>query len=270
MKNNNKRFFGIIYKSTNLINGKCYIGQTTKSLDKRIKDHVNDTKIYRDNSYFHNAIRKYGIDNFKWEILCKCDNKLLLNIRETMKIIVENSYWINGKGYNLTWGGDGWVSGQKHTEETKKKMSESRKGSNNPMFGRHLTDEQRKRRCESSKGSNNNFYGKKHTEETKAKIREKRKNQVITEEMKEKIRKRLKGKKRSKETIEKISNSLKNRKLTKEHIQKMSEVRRKYNDDILLYIKKMLNEGISRKIIANKIGFSYSTICKWIRCLIKE
>ena len=80
----------IVYKATNIINNKCYIGQTTDTLDNRIKRHLIKSK--KTNNYFHNAIRKHGIDNFKWEILYECDSKEILNLMETFKIIVEPRY----------------------------------------------------------------------------------------------------------------------------------------------------------------------------------
>ena len=57
----------IIYKATNLINDKIYIGLTTKSLEHRISVHKKDSK--RLNTYFYQAIRKYGFENFKWEVV---------------------------------------------------------------------------------------------------------------------------------------------------------------------------------------------------------
>lgn len=121
--------FGIIYKVTNLVNGKCYIGKTTKTLDQRIERHLLDAKSKRYNSYIHGAIRKYGIENFEWEVLCECKDKSILNIMEKSNIIMNNSHFSSGHGYNLTWGGDGGniTEGKKHTIETKRKISNSRK-----------------------------------------------------------------------------------------------------------------------------------------------
>lgn len=53
----------IIYKVTNKVNNKVYIGQTVNSIDYRMKQHYKDTK--RDNYYFHNALRKYKVEDFK-------------------------------------------------------------------------------------------------------------------------------------------------------------------------------------------------------------
>ena len=60
--------YGIIYKCTNLINGKIYIGQTIKGLKRRKALHEITADKNR-GFYFHNAIRKYGKENFKLEII---------------------------------------------------------------------------------------------------------------------------------------------------------------------------------------------------------
>ncbi len=50
----------IIYKITNIINGKCYIGQTTKTLNIRISKHLKCTFNENRKTYLYNSIRKYG------------------------------------------------------------------------------------------------------------------------------------------------------------------------------------------------------------------
>ena len=67
----------IIYKTTNLINGKIYIGQDSK----------NDPKYIGSGYLLIKSIKKYGKNNFKKEILEICQNKFDLNIREI--------FWIN-------------------------------------------------------------------------------------------------------------------------------------------------------------------------------
>ena len=64
----------IIYKATNKINGKSYIGQTIKPLERRISGHLYELKNGSD-YYFHNALRKYDFENFSWEIICECSSK---------------------------------------------------------------------------------------------------------------------------------------------------------------------------------------------------
>ena len=90
---------GYIYKITNKVNGKSYIGQTRYTVEFRWRQHIHK----KDNVYFHNAIRKYGIDNFIVETLEECDYKDL-NSREIFYIAKYNTF---KEGYNLTIGGDG-------------------------------------------------------------------------------------------------------------------------------------------------------------------
>jgi len=94
----------LIYKVTNRINGKIYIGKTSKTLEHRKFEHE---KISKGNSnlIFHRAIRKYGIESFKWETLCKCENDEELNLKEIEFINKFNS--MPPVGYNISSGGTG-------------------------------------------------------------------------------------------------------------------------------------------------------------------
>lgn len=104
----------IIYKTINLINGKFYIG----------KDSKNNAKYYGSGILLNKAIKKYGKDNFRKEII---EDDILaievLNERE--------KYWIkklnakNPNGYNLSDGGDGFVKGYIMSKETKNKIKKS-------------------------------------------------------------------------------------------------------------------------------------------------
>ena len=90
---------GIIYKITNTVNNKSYIGQTRQSIQFRWNQHTSK----KDNTYFHNAIKKYGKDNFNIEILEECDVSKL-DEREIFYIAKYDTF---KNGYNLTIGGDG-------------------------------------------------------------------------------------------------------------------------------------------------------------------
>lgn len=124
----------IIYKATNKINGKCYIGQTVKTLNKRIPSHKCDA-LTRNSSYgFHRALRKYGFDSFTWEILCECETKGEMNEMEYHYIKQYRSHG-SENGYNMTWGGDGGpiMYGEDNPAkrpEVRKKISKALKGSN--------------------------------------------------------------------------------------------------------------------------------------------
>ena len=120
----------IIYKVTNNINGKIYIGQTTKSLDIRRKQHENRYK-YQNDMAISRAIYKYGKDNFSWEIIDTATSIEELNKKESYWIEKLDSLATNGKGYNLKGGGDNAYL----SEETKQKIGKVQKGKLNHNFG---------------------------------------------------------------------------------------------------------------------------------------
>ena len=73
--------------------------------------------------------------------------------------------------FNFTEGGDG-MSGFKHSEKSKRKISEALKGKNHPMYGKSPSEEARKKISETLKGENNPMYGKSHSEEARKKMSE--------------------------------------------------------------------------------------------------
>ena len=122
----------IIYKITNLINSKVYIGQTRYSLAHRWSAHCR-TRSH--STALTAAIQKYGRENFKKEILNTYNDLESLNIAEREAIKEYNS--LSPNGYNLTIGGDVTP----HTEMTKKKLSLSKLGDKNPMFNKKHSEE---------------------------------------------------------------------------------------------------------------------------------
>ena len=100
---------GVIYLITNLLNGKKYVGQTIQRLNIRMNHHRRGGDLYIDR-----AIRKYGRENFKVEVLEECYTVEQLNEREKFWIIELNCKHPNG--YNHTDGGEG-TAGLKHTYE---------------------------------------------------------------------------------------------------------------------------------------------------------
>lgn len=117
---------GYIYKITNLINQKMYIGQTIRSIEVRWKEHLRS----KDNAPIHKAIQKYGQENFIIEEIEECEDSLL-NEREQYYIKFFNSY--NGHiGYNATEGGNSnpnaainWIKG--HPQQVKENLDLARK-----------------------------------------------------------------------------------------------------------------------------------------------
>jgi len=119
-----------IYKATNLSNGKCYIGFAVNFI-KRIEQHKK--YFNKKKTKFYDAIKSYGWDNFEWqEIYSSKDGEYCLNVMESFFIEEYNSYY---NGYNMTLGGGGTLGisnkGKiKHTQQTKKLMSEIKTGTN--------------------------------------------------------------------------------------------------------------------------------------------
>ena len=140
----------IIYKITNNITNKCYIGQTI-NFKKRISSHLDlyknkDSKgaqrpMYKD-------MRKYGINNFTFEVLEECKESCS-NEREEYYIKKFNSV---KKGYNHEQSG----KHKFHTEETKKKISNSQIGEKNHMYGKKGIN------CKNSKKVINLITGEKY------------------------------------------------------------------------------------------------------------
>ena len=110
----------IIYLVTNLINQMKYVGQTTRTLKQRKSSHLSSSKK-GSTYYLHRAIRKYGAENFKWEVIHNATSEEELNEKETYFI---KEYNTNSQvGYNLTEGGRG-IRGWKHSELTKEKIKQ--------------------------------------------------------------------------------------------------------------------------------------------------
>jgi len=127
----------IVYKTTNLINGKVYIG----------KDASNNPNYYGSGLLLAKAIKKYGKENFKKEILEECHSLEDLNTRE--------KYWIaslnttNRKiGYNIAIGGMGGDTYSNQSESRKKQIIENR---NSSSYAYRQTDEYKQKRREIAK-----------------------------------------------------------------------------------------------------------------------
>jgi group I intron endonuclease len=171
----NLRNPGLIYKITNLINGKVYIGQTYRSLKERMIGY----KRLRCNEHLKSAIIKYGFDNFKFEIIYETHNINELNEKEIFYIKEYNST-DKTIGYNIDLGGRNKIM----SDETKQKMSKAGKGRKQTKehvdkrvtrgegakkYGRIKTDEDKKYLSENSPKF---WEGKKRDEETINKIKE--------------------------------------------------------------------------------------------------
>ena len=108
-----------VYKITNKINNKIYIGITSQGASARFKEHLFAAE-HGSPFKIHKAIRKYGRENFIFEIIDFCNNYNELKEKEKYYISLYDSM-NDEKGYNMTEGGDG-TFGRSHSEETKEKI----------------------------------------------------------------------------------------------------------------------------------------------------
>ena len=165
---------GYIYKIENTVDNKVYIGQTIQDLEIRWKQHLKKSSNCR---YLKSAIKKYGIDNFKFKLVCITFDSQLDDME---KEYIEQYDCLAPNGYNLKLGGD---SG-KHHAETNKKISETLKmryknGLTPPRshLGKPHSEIHKKKISESLKGYR---MGNKLSQETKNKISlSRRKNKII-------------------------------------------------------------------------------------------
>ena len=197
-----------IYRITNLINGKTYIGQ------HQYKD-LNDNYM-GSGKHLKAAQAKYGIENFKKDILVfNISKKEHIDLLEKTFIAAEREKVGVENCYNLADGGEGGnVKGHSVSEETRKKISEALKG-------RHLSEEHRRKMSEARRGKTTWNKGKHHTEETKRKMSEAKKGRRLSEETIRKRSEALKGHKVSEETKRKISESNKGKHRSEESKRKM-------------------------------------------------
>ena len=158
---------GYIYKTTNTINGKIYVG-------KSIKEVENTIAYFGSGILLRTSIKKYGKENFNKTILESNIQREILNDRETFWI---NELKSNDKtiGYNLTEGGDG---------------------------GDCITlNPNRQKIVEKSTGKNNHFYGRHHSDKTKKLISQKQLGRVMSDETKKQISDTLKKQHKSGEIV---------------------------------------------------------------------
>lgn len=143
-----------IYRIHNLVNDKNYIGKSEVSIEARLDEHRIGKKS---NFHLQSAIKKYGIENFEFLVLEECSPELCCE-RERYWIKFYDSF---NNGYNDTTGGEnesGWKMSKSGIEKRLKKIDF--KGENNPFYGRKHSDETRKKISEGRTGNKNPCSGK--------------------------------------------------------------------------------------------------------------
>jgi len=246
----NKKY-NFVYVTTNLINGKQYIGDHST-------DNLEDGYLGSGKPYFINAIKKYGKENFKKEILNFFSSKK--DAFDAQKELIEKYNTIAPRGYNISSTGGHGLSNVKLDENTKLKISktltgkkrkpcseETKKKISLKNLGKKRSEETKKLLSEIQKGKTY-AKGKKWSEESKEKIRKPKseehcinigkskkgqtswaKGKTFSIEYKQKMSESHKGKKQSQETINKRCEKLRGKKRTEEQKQKMRGPRKNKN-----------------------------------------
>ncbi len=156
-----KHKMGIIYKITSP-SGKIYIGQTKRTIEKRLSEHLKCTGSC---ILLENAIKKYGTDKMDVEVLIQINDEKLDDY-ETKFIELYDS--LEPKGYNIRSGGGCGI----HSVESRKRMSEAKRGEKNHNFGKPRSDEAKEAISHAKSGEKHHFYGKTFDMEHKIKLSE--------------------------------------------------------------------------------------------------
>ena len=249
---------GSIYKITNTVNGKAYIGKTTRDAKaKRINYHLNG----HGSPLVSNAVKKYGKDAFAYEILHDGIIPELLDSYEIEEIAKHNSVAPNG--YNIEAGGQC----AKPAPETKKKLSDALKGRQawnkgktfkelgltHPFLGKKLSDEHRQNLSKGQRGKKKKPRSPEHCR----KLSEVQKGKIVSEETRRKLSEARKGK----------PHTNKGNKFSLEHRRKLSEAHkgkpsnRKGKKATLETRRKISEAGKGRKVSAEtrrKMSASHS------------
>src|SRR5271157_603399 len=156
----------LIYKVTNLVNGKVYIGKTEIPLIKRWRQHISNSRVKQ--YVLSKAIRKYGAHNFSVTTLTTASTRAELNELEC-KFIAQLQSNNSLFGYNMTVGGDG-NEGHTLSPEGRKKVSAARKALGTSWSKNKVLSAEHRANIAAALSGNTNRLGLKHSEETIKKL----------------------------------------------------------------------------------------------------
>lgn len=235
------RMLGRIYLITNAVNGKKYVGQTIKPVEKRLKEHFKAAFSENRQAVICHAIRKYGRDSFS--VICLQDDVAIEDLDAAEQYWVAFYDTFSENGYNATTGGNQC----RISDETKAKISAA-------LMGKPRSEETKKKMSESQKGVRvgtlNFFYGRTHSKETIEQIKETLKGQMDGKNNP------FYGKRHSEESLKKMSES---------HIGKQAgekHPRSKLTEKDVLEIRELIENGVNRNDLAKQYCVSKGAIAK--------
>lgn len=264
-----------IYKITNIINGKCYIGQSIDIKNRWRHHRWSNSK----STYLTRAFKKYGFESFHFEVLEEIDISNIAVILFTKSLLTEREqYWVDfyksnqpEVGYNVRKIVNSNVglkmpeeqrrnliklkTGHKVSEETKEKLRQANLG-NTYKKGKKLTPEQCENISKSLIGRQPTDQarinmsiaqtGRKHTEETIQKIIQSKIGHEVTEETREKLRKQRTGMKFPSRTVK-----------DEEWLYKVKRINASLTEEQVRYARQSKETNVA---VGKMFGVSHNTI----------
>lgn len=193
-----------IYRITNTVNQKVYIGFTEKNPDYRWRQHIRTMKYVdaTQHQYLHKAMLKYGVEHFIFEVIYQSlDQHDTLSVMEPLFITAYRSFGVGV--YNLSNGGESSMKGRKHSSTSRALIGAASRGNSYAKGHKHtdetklicgdasrnrvITDDFRSK-ISKLKIGNKNFLGHRHTAETKLKMSLSQRGRPVSEEQRKKQR----------------------------------------------------------------------------------
>lgn len=109
-----------VYKFTHLESGRCYIGQTIQNPNRRRLEHISGSRTSKKTYHFHNALKKYGVGAFTFEVIDSTSSLEELNLLEEKYV---DQYDSINNGFNIRQAGGNKL----HSTESKQRMSDAQK-----------------------------------------------------------------------------------------------------------------------------------------------
>jgi len=227
----------IVYKITNVANGKIYIGMTRKSTTQRLQGHIKESKSSTKRALCK-AIQKHGEENFKIEVLKEFDSKSNCEQFED-EMILQLKSMDPAVGYNMIRGGhfSSGMSGKKHSDDTIKHFSKLRKGKKRPEHQKAM-----KKAYADGKLSHLVHKGETHPSF----------NKPLPQETKDKLSAKMTGRKQK-------ASAISQREATKAKKKLEGFKQKRLNDDQVRFIRSLANQGMTIRQIHECIGKQVST-----------